>query len=216
MAVGKQTPQTGATQCELDQQDNESCDSLVLTVSDGSARVKSELGSDDGNEALTQNEAENQGSGEDPWPATGDTPPFKEPFRSSLQGSVQSRPGFSLGHTDNPLASSQQSDKGLSAKGSRRWATLDQGTHLWAKAQNPVHVVHGVGLVTKGTKGVGLPLGQRGFGPVGKGKSLGKTLLTVGTPRRDFDQWKGAPLWFPGVGQCALALKVTASFPLGR
>jgi len=47
---------------------------------------------------------------------------------------------------------------------------------------------------------VGLPLGQRNLGSSGKGKSLGKTLQVVGTPRRDFDQWKGAPLWFPGVG----------------
>lgn len=44
MAVGKQTPQVSATQSELDQQDKESCDSLVLTVSDGSVRVKSEWG----------------------------------------------------------------------------------------------------------------------------------------------------------------------------
>jgi hypothetical protein len=82
MAVGKQTPQFSATQGELDQQDNESCDSLVLTVSDGSVRVKSEPSSDNENGALTQNEAEAQGSGGDQWPATGDTPPFEDPFDS--------------------------------------------------------------------------------------------------------------------------------------
>ena len=42
MAVGVQSPRFSATQSEPDQQDNESCESLVLTVSDGSVHVKSE------------------------------------------------------------------------------------------------------------------------------------------------------------------------------
>ena len=100
----------------------------MLTVSDGSVHVKSESCSDNENGALTQDEMGALGSGEDQWPATGDTPPFKDPYDSPLLGSAQSRPGYSQSHTDEPFALSQQPDKGLSAKGSRRGATLDQGT----------------------------------------------------------------------------------------
>ena len=126
MAVGIQTPRFSATQSEPDQQDNESCDSLVLTVSDGSVHVKSEPCSENEGSGPERNDNDLFGLGVE---ATGDTPDFEEAFDSLLPGSPKSRPGFFQSRTDKPSALPQQSDKGLSVPQSRRWATLDQGGH---------------------------------------------------------------------------------------
>ena len=199
MAVGVQSPRSNATPSEPDQQDDAS---LVLTVFDGSEHVKSEPCSENEGFVPERDDEDFFGNGEN---ATGDTPPFEEPSDGFLPGSSQCR-------ADELFTLFQQPGKGLSVGKAKRWAILDEGRHLWAKDRNPVHVVHGVGPVAKGTKGVGLPLGQRSFGFSGKGKSLGKTLQVVGTPRRDFDQWKGAPLWFPGVGPVHFGTKGNGEF----
>ena len=91
MAVGVQSPRSSATQSKPDQQDNESCESLVLTVSDGSVHVKSEPCSENEGSGPERNADDFFGTGEE---ATADTPEFEEVFDSLLPGSPKSRPGF--------------------------------------------------------------------------------------------------------------------------
>ena len=141
MAVGSKASQYSATQGELDQQDNESCDSLVLTVSDGSVHVKSEPCSENEGSGPEGNDSDLFGLG---LQETGDTPDYEAELTGRRPGSSKSHTGFFQARTDKPFALAPQSDgsppeKSVSVPQSRRWATLDQGGHLWAKARNPVH-----------------------------------------------------------------------------
>ena len=86
MAVGVQSPRSSATQSEPDQQDNESCASLVLTVSDGLVHVKSEHSSENEGPGPERNDNDFFGPGEE---AIGDTPDFEEAFVSLLPGSFR-------------------------------------------------------------------------------------------------------------------------------
>ena len=132
MVVGSKASQCSATQGELDQQDNESCDSLVLTVSDGSVHVKSE--------PCSENEGPGpKGNSNDPFElglqAAGNSPDFEAELTGRSPGSSKPHTGLAQAPTDklfavSPLSNSRPLKESESVPESKRWATLDQGGRL--------------------------------------------------------------------------------------